>query len=66
MLHACSSLDSPTQSLPPYLGTGAVHSLDRECLPAPQVTGRVDQPVQLLQFPSTETEMLYVVYITKP
>ena len=59
VVHACSSLDSPTHSLPPSFGTGAVHSLVRNCLPTPQVTGHVDQPVQLPQLPSTNIEHIY-------
>jgi hypothetical protein len=43
----------PTQSAPPYCGTGFVHVLDLFCDPPPQVTEHVAQLVQSSQSPST-------------
>ena len=44
------------QGWPPYAGAGLVQVLDLETVLAPQVTGQDDQPLQLDQAPSTETE----------
>jgi len=59
MLHSFASVLLPMHSLPSYLVEGLLHSLVLECIPLSQVTEHADQPVQPLQFPSTNKEQIY-------
>ena len=46
--------DSPSQSLPSFLGSGLSHSRLRIWLPEPHVTGQVDQSPHAPHPPSTD------------
>jgi hypothetical protein len=56
VLQSWFSPAKPTQSAPPYCGTGFVHVLDLFCDPPPQVTEHVSQFVQSSQSPSTRKQ----------
>ena len=49
----CTSLSFPVQLTPLYWGSGLSHNLFRVWEAPPQVTGQLDQPIQLLQPPLT-------------
>lgn len=53
VLHGLDSTASPTQSLPPCLGGGFVHSRLRCMVPPPHVTGHWLHTPHDAQFPST-------------
>ena len=53
VLHGLDSTASPTQSLPPCLGAGFVHSRLRCMVPPPHVTGHWLHTPHDAQFPST-------------
>ena len=58
VLQSWFSPAKPTQSAPPYCGTGFVHVLDLFCDPPPQVTEHVAQFVQSFQPPSTRNKLI--------
>jgi hypothetical protein len=58
VLQSWMSPAKPTQSAPPYCGTGLVHVLDLFCDPPPQVTEHVAHFVQSSQPPSTKNKLI--------
>ena len=60
VLQSWMSPVKPTQSAPPYCGTGFVHVLDLFCDPPPQVTEHIAQFVQSSQPPSTRSKQTIV------
>ena len=65
VLQSCSSCPSPTQSVPPLAGAGAVQVLRRCCVPPSQSSVQVSQSPQLSQPPLTKNNMLRDLYACK-
>jgi len=55
-LHTSVSVVLPTQSRPPFWGTGFVHVRDLDLVPLPHVTEHVVQFVHAVKPPSTEAK----------